>query len=72
MAVSFIYTDDFIGNDFLGSDWLAFTEKNHSNSFLISFKNILVMTTFIDEKEVDFSDTNAIHELIVEELARNV
>lgn len=67
-AISLIYTETNIGNDFLGSDWLAFTEENLSNSFLISFHNVLILTTLEGTQPLDFNEINEIHSIIIEKL----
>lgn len=68
LALSLIYTKTNLENDFLGSDWLVFTEKNQSNSFLISFHNLLILTTFLDDEEVDLEEINTTHRTILNQL----
>lgn len=67
-AVSMLYIDTDIGSDFLGSDWLAFTEENVSNSFLISFNNILILITLEGTETLDFDEINELHSIIIEKL----
>lgn len=68
LAVSMIFTDTNIGNDFLGSDWLLFTEENLSNTTLISFHNILILITLESNEVIDLVEINELNSIIVEKL----
>ena len=66
-SVALIWLDESIGNDFLGSDWL-FGDLGHANCipFLMSYKNILLLTTLQDTKPVDAAEAYELSEVIVQ------
>lgn len=68
-SVAFMINDKNIGSNFQGSDWLYSTQSVYAIPLIMTYKNIIILTTLQDTKDyVDFVEAINLSKIIIENL----